>query len=495
MRPQKQKLEDGMRGLIVYALAAALIAVFCTAERGDSAISWIRTFGGDSLDEGYCVRQTSDGGYIVVGTSARTESHDKGDVWLLRLDAFGNELWSQTYGDSGRDWGYWVEQTEDGGYIIAGMNETFGGTSADLWVIKADTLGEITWEKKHGGDSWEQGFCIQKTTDGGFITISRTYSYGAGEADIWLLKTDAGGDSMWARTYGDTAFEESRCVQQTRDGGYIMFGMTRSYSVWGDLDQWLVKTDSNGNVSWTETIGLDGYDAGYAVQETEDGSYILGGELEIVWGGTATLEKRDSLGGFIWSKEYGVLEFRAIYSVWVTDDGGVVATGIRGSSKNVFLLKVDTDGETQLVRVFDGMWGNSVQQTEDGGYVITGLISRGPVDKDLLVIKTDALGRVGVEEENEATILGHDAKPHLLIYPNPCSGTARIQYQLPTSAYVNMSVYDVSGRLVTTLMDEHMASGIYSEIWNAGNLPSGSYVCRVAVEGSVETEKVIVLSR
>jgi hypothetical protein len=240
-----------------------------------SAISFAKTYGGTDGYWASSVQQTSDGGYIVAGY---TDSFGAGDddIFLIKTDANGNIIWAKTYGGIDNDRAFSVQQTSDGGYIVAGWTYSFGAGSRDFFLIKTDANGNIIWAKTYGGTSWDEATSVQQTSDGGYIVAGDTRSFSAGDDDIFLIKTDANGNIIWAKTYGGASYDEASSVQQTSDGGYIVAGVTRSFSA-GWHDVLLIKTDANGNVQWAKTYGGTSVDVAYSVQQTSDGGYIVAG--------------------------------------------------------------------------------------------------------------------------------------------------------------------------------------------------------------------------
>ena len=202
-------------------------------------MQWDRTFGGSDWDWGTSVQQTRDGGYILLGG---TWSYGAGDYdsWLIKTDSQGNKQWERTFGGIGLDIGWSVQQITDGGYILLGHTSSYGAGEWDFWLIKTDSQGNKQWTKTFGGSEDDQGYSVQQASDGGYILLGYTESYGAGSADFWLIKTDAYGNKEWERTFGGSAIDWGISVQQAEDGGYILLGCTTSYGA-GGLDFSLIK--------------------------------------------------------------------------------------------------------------------------------------------------------------------------------------------------------------------------------------------------------------
>jgi ribosomal protein S11 len=358
-----------------------------------SAVSFAKTYGGTNYDKAYSVQQTYDGGYIVAGY---TYSFGAGwsDFFLIKTDANGNIIWAKTYGGIYGDRAYSVQQTSDGGYIVVGAGDAF--------LVKTDANGNIIWAKTYGGIYGDYAYSVQQTSDGGYIVAGGTYYIGAGSYDIFLIKTDANGNIIWAKTYGGTSWDYAFSVQQTSDGGYILAGVTYSFGT--SYDIFLIKTDANGNIIWAKTYGGTSYDGAYSVQQTSDGGYIVAG-WTYSFGGAYDifLIKTDANGNIIWAKTYGGTYWDSAYSVQQTSDGGYIVAGTTLSfgagSWDIFLIKTDANGNVIWAKTYGGTSDDhafSVQQTSDGGYIVAGVTySFGAGSADILLIKTDANGNIG----------------------------------------------------------------------------------------------------
>jgi hypothetical protein len=198
-----------------------------------------------------------------------------------------------------------VIQTSDGGYVPVGRTDSFGAGSWDFWLVKTDALGVMQWNRTYGGAHYDYAFSVVQTTDGGYAMAGYTQSFGAGSSDAWLVKTDSSGNVQWSRTYGGTDSDDAWSVVQTADGGYALAGQQRSLTTAGWYDFWLVKTDANGNMQWNKTYGRINWDIAYSVVQTKDGGYVLAGSTESPGAFDAWLVKTDENGNIQWNKTYG----------------------------------------------------------------------------------------------------------------------------------------------------------------------------------------------
>jgi len=317
--------------------------------------AWNKAFRGGGEDAAWSVQQTSDGGYILAGITKYSE-YDS-DVWLVKTNSNGDKQWDNTFGlPQKHDYAHSVQQTSDDGYIIAGATFSFGAGLSDFWLIKTNSKGEWQWDETFGGSDHDWAYSVQQTKDNGFIIAGGTFSDGGGYSNALLVKTNLKGDKEWKKPFGGTADDEAYAVQQTSDEGYILAGRTWSYGA-GSCDAWLLKTDSHGNAEWKKPFGGTADDEAYAVQQTSDEGYILAGRTWSYGAGScdAWLLKTDSQGEEQWNKTFGGTAPDVAYSVQQTTDSGYILAGNTNSfgagNGDFWLIKVRAEGNSN--QIFD----------------------------------------------------------------------------------------------------------------------------------------------
>lgn len=394
-----------MKGIIFLLLSCLLAFVMftgCGSGKEEKPvvsppeIEWSKTFGGSGEEDGAnFIQQTADGGYILAGWTL-LPGVGAWDFWLVKIDSSGEEEWNKTIGGPADERAASVQETTDGGYVVVGSTDSYGLGGWDFWMVKTDDSGEEQWRKTFGGPDGDVAFSVQQTSDGGYIVAGWTMSYIAEGWDFWMVKTDDGGEREWSRIFGGAGDDGAFCVQQTSDGGYIICGGTESYGAGGE-DFWIVKTDDRGGEEWNKTFGGDDDDAALSVQQTSDGGYIIAGWTKSYGAGEEDfwLVKTDDVGEEQWSRTFGGPNNDRASFVQQTADGGYVIVGATESygagGRDFWIVKTDDRGEEEWNETFGGADNDAalcVRQTSDGGYVIAGWTeSYGAGGWDVWVIK------------------------------------------------------------------------------------------------------------
>ncbi|MEM9022991.1 MAG: hypothetical protein AAGB22_04575, partial [Bacteroidota bacterium] len=375
----------------------------CTANQP----TFFRSYRGAQNDEAHSVKQTHDGGFVMAGITASSGAGNS-DLCVIRTDANGAVQWAQTYGSLAAEDGNSVSivQMADSGYALVGHTEGFGAVAADVYALRLDAAGNTVWERRIGGASTDFGRSIWETADGGVVLGGTWASISNGNQDGNVLKFDANGNEEWHGSYGGpTRPDHITSVQQTPDGGYIASGAFRSI---GSVDNsgYLLRLDANGNKVWERLLGRLNDNEGFiAMDQTSDFGYVMTGTFNPI-GPTQDilLAKTDTAGNLLWAKSMGgPFQDRGIF-VQETADGGYILTAHTQSfgsgPENVLLIKTTVNGDLEWAKVVGGMsadqgdfWGDNVQQTTDGGYILTGYSnSFGPGGNNVVLVKLNACG-------------------------------------------------------------------------------------------------------
>ncbi len=327
------------------------------------------------------------------------------------IDTKSKIKWQKAYGGPNGDIAYSVMPTDDGGYIVAGSTTSFGAGDLDVYVIKLNRLGDVTWSSSFGGSDFDVANIVIQTFDGGYLTAGRTRSFGAGSSDFYVLKLNPDGTLDWNRTYGQRGYDNAFDIEPLNDG-YIISGYTHSRLGPGDVnnvDSLIIKIDFDGNIIWSKAYGVGepGVDFPaltedfYSVRVTPDNGYIVGGwsSSNSAGGYDFFAMKLDKDGDFLWTKTYGGPDDDYGRSLELTDDGGYIMTGWTESFgagvSNALIIKLDADGNELWSRTIGSTGrdtGMEVKQSRDGNFMVAGTFSGS--GRDVLVAKLDTRGDV-----------------------------------------------------------------------------------------------------
>ncbi len=474
-------------------------------------IKWQRTFGGTYFDVAHCIRPTTDGGYIIAGWTGSnngdvTGFHGIADFWVIKLNALGELEWTKTLGGSDDDEAYAIRQTNDGGYIVAGFTQSDDGDvtgfhgEQDVWVVKLDKFGEIIWQKAIGGSGSDEAWCLELTLDGGCIVGGRSSSTdGDAEGnpgnylDLWVVKMNSAGEIEWQKSFGGSSEETATAIRQTSDGGYIIAGETLSSD--GDIqeknnnfDFWVIKIRSTGDMEWQHLFGGTGLDIGSDIIETADG--YVGFGLAGSNNGDITehkgifdywVVKLKKTGELIWQKTIGGTNADYGRSFLIEDDGSFILAGTTKSKDGdvpyhngiqvMWVVKMSPTGQIIWQKTLGGTQGEacySVQKTSDGGYILAGSAwsndgdvtgVKGKSDVWIVKLGPEALG-VGKAPHDAATALG--------IYPNPARQTVTLKAPSDTPS-LDFVISDLQGK---EMRRQHIPNGGSVDV---SAFPSGMY--------------------
>jgi hypothetical protein len=343
----------------------------------DGNLIWNTTYGTPIYDQGFSVKQTTDGGYVVVGyCNNKGYGYASHKPWLIKTDGNGAMIWHQTFNHTFYEnvtqtvvWGegHAVKQTSDGGYIVAGDVQPRGDRPGAIWLIKTDASGNKTWDRVfHGGGEPSylsaSARSVQQTADGGYIVAGRAQCPPQGRGDIWLIKTDVDGTVAWNRTFGKTYGEDDGeetafTVEQTSDGGYIVAGKSTGQA---DYSGWVIKTNGFGEQVWELT--LESCHSVCAAQQTADGKYMIFGHTPGAWySGCVRLVKVDEHGNRLWERVVEDLPHCASHDGLQTSDGGyIVVSGYCPSTGPADVALVYVTGLTHNLAVADIVASKSI---------------------------------------------------------------------------------------------------------------------------------------
>ncbi len=334
-------------------------------------IEWQKTLGGSGFDEAYSIQQTNDNGFVVTGyTNSNdgvvTGNHGSIDAWVIKLTVNGIIEWQKTLGGTGDDIFNCIQQTNDGGFVAAGSSTSNNGDvfgnhgSRDVWVVKLTATGIIEWQKALGGSGIEIANSIQQTIDGGFVIAGATTSNDGdvfgnhGSVDSWIIKLNTTGIIEWQKTLGGNDLDILNSVQQTNDGGFVAAGSTISND--GDVtgnhggyDAWVIKLLSNGTIDWQKTFGVNNDDRANTIQQTTDGGYVVAGQNSTGYGNFWII-KLTVDGNIQWQKDFGGFNEEWAFSIHQSIDGGFVVTG-RTASNDIYVLGNHGDRDVWAIKL------------------------------------------------------------------------------------------------------------------------------------------------
>ena len=454
MTPSAQEAQRRIKKALVILSVLSALGVKASAQ-----ISFQKTYG-DSIvnDNGQSIIQTSDGGFMIVATRFTTGNWIE-SLFLIRTNSVGDTLWTKRIKEPTVNYsGAQVIQTFDGGFAITGFKG--GGITFVPYLLKIDSSGNILWNKTYLWFADEHINSIVQTPDSGFLLAGYLYN---GNNLVYFIRTDSVGDTLWTKSYGEAFYNASvYSVRIADDGGLIATGSIQDANT-QDVDAFLFKTDSLGNVQWAKGYGDIGYDYAQQVDVTSDSGFVIAAVTYSFGAGLADffLIKTDASGTPQWAKTYGGSSDDRSEAVRQTADGGYLFTGESASFSfgnfDGYMIRTDSNGDTLWTRTVNGLQNNegySMVLTSDSGFVITGTYLNLFSNNDVLLLKSDASGMLGCEAGSSATTV---ANPLTQVVNHHMSFS-------PSSPSVISHILDVSsGARVETICDPVQIAEINSD--------------------------------
>jgi len=476
------------KGIFLFLLLSGGLIQISAQNAGD--IVWNKMFGGEAYDEANSVVQTNTNGFIAAGYTQSYGLGRWGNAFLFKADSNGDSVWTRNYGWDGNDVFADLVKSTDGMFVATGLTDT-PNDFENIYLVKVDEDGNLQWEKNFGGPQKDVALSLTNADDGGLVITGVTRSVSVGEEDLFIFKTDVNGDSLWFKTYGTTGNDGGYGISKTSDGGFIIAGQYN----WNDL--WLLKVDANGDTMWTKIFGGNNFDEGISVIETDDNGYIVCGHSSSFGNGELDVYvvKTDSVGNFEWQKTYGGAGYDEGRRILKRDNGylvmGSTDSGTFGEM-DYFLIWTDENGDTVQTRTYGDAGEDRCYDVISVGndyFLIAGSDFNNTTLGDAALLLIESGNSPSVVNPDEVI----DGYYLYEAYPNPFNPSTTIRYEVGLFGRVTLKVYDVLGREVATLVNDVQPAGVYEVKFDASRLPSGAYFYTFTTDDFATTRKMILM--
>ncbi len=546
-------LQNANNEYIIGGFQGGNVLLMSTDENGEE--QWSRDFGGDGDDYCFSIIQDVNDEYILAGyTESFGNGWD--DFYLICVNSEGEEQWSQTYGRDGSEQCQSVIQTDDDGYILAGYSTSFGEGDEDGWVVKVNSAGEEEWSRAFVEEGDNRFNDIIQTADGGYAIAGYLNMPDMRFTDFWLVKVDEHGEELWTLTWGDVSSDQCFSIVQTEDFGYALSGFTSSVEgnsfdfglvkTTPDPDliipQWSVLPDTSLFEDDTLSINSDYFHDFISSPVCPDSLLTLAVEAgRFVNGIIVDDELR------IYAPEHWNGSDSLIISASDPDDNVAftvicIVVNPLNDLPGEFALINPTNQEVILDNTIDFIWHEASQnqwEKDDVTYslllqnpeidvqtehLFSGLVdtclNNIPVDSLVLwvdldmeddtseviwhVIAVDDSGRTECDQAFSFFLQINNIRPEEIrnypystclfsAFPNPFNSTTTIEYALPYTSEVTLSLYNLSGQRVETLVDGRLQVGVHRVMLDAGDMASGLYFVKLEGAGQSFTRKLMLV--
>lgn len=454
-----------------------------------------RTYGGSQDDQAVAITELNGGNFAVAG---QTKSYGSGlnDAYLMKITGASlNNANGRAIGDSLEDVGEDFRQTSDNGYIVTGTTDRSNGND-DVLLTKFSSTLALQWSTKIGGSADDNGFSVQQITGGGYILAGATKSYGAGNWDVYLVKTNSSGVVTWANTYGTTNADLGYGVKQTLDGGFIIVGKTKNSNVAGNSmdDVLLVKVNAAGTLQWMKSYGGTNEETGEHVIQLSDSSYVVVGYTKSFGSGNwdVYLFKVDKNGNTVWARTCGGTDEDKAYEIEATTDNGFIVCGHTSSfgagGSDAYLIKTNSLGlsgcnDTSAINTY------APNDTTLSGFMQDSLITvvnGAAVDTFTTIDSTHCSTCNPARSSVEQIILD----PKVSVYPNPANDHINIVLGNLSPEPIDIAVYNSFGTLIQKQKNIDPATTtvkLSTQDW-----PDGMYLLKIGSGNTYVHKKIIV---
>lgn len=448
------------------------------------SVTLSKTIGGTFAETAYDVLRSFGGRNVLYG---RTNSFGVADAesYLVELNlANSNVKTSWVVGDSLKEEGQSIVEAPDtSGFVGAGFTNSYGSGNYDVYVIKHRYNGTIAWTKVIGGTALDKAYDIQATSDGGYIVVGETKSFGAGKSDVYLLKLTSTGVVSWTKTYGTSGNDVGYSVKQIIGGGYAITGYTEMHdSIPYGKNVYIINTDASGNLNWSGAYGGPDNDEGRSIVQLEDSSFAVCGITNSYGAGLddAYLVRTNDVGTLQWGMTYGGDSVDRCYCLLNTMDNGFLLAGQTYSFGNgksdVYAVKTDDAGMSGCNEDSGAVYYNVIDSVSSGGNTNSGgiLNTGGVLNSPTTLVDTLCNDCLDMRLPNSGIL---NDETGLMIYPNPASTEISIVINDEFTDGTTVSIYNINGDLVTSLR----ASS--ATLWvSVADYASGLYLVRVSTD-------------
>lgn len=403
-------------------------------------VVWMHIYGGQYADGGWSLRETSDGGYAIIGYTVRNDT----DLWVLKLNSRGEIEWARTYGGPGDDMGYGIDEVDGGGFIAVGTTDSFGPGGEKLWVLRLDESGDLLWDRVLGGliTDGEAGWSVKDAGDG-FVIAGSTRSFGSGGKDLWMIKMDRDGEVLWSKAFGRSQDDVGFSVECT-PFGYIAAGYGTDA---GNENVYLVMTDHMGREIWNRSLGGVGSDAVLSMIPSGDG-FVLTGRTETKRGDRDILLARiSSHGELLWWRSFGGEGDQVGMAVAESDDGYIVA-GRSGPASDWSMILVGTDPNGVPLASYRLGRGIATSLTYGGDEcVVAGIMPSGDIEQEDLFVASFRLPLwSGMPVEAHELQINETGIPPAASIPPPPNATVSASYASPLDGMLSSRKSEIGSK-------------------------------------------------